>query len=99
VYLGLLLIPDFVAVGIYTVFGFGVKKSRSQAVVFEEEASKPQEYEMGTQMGQGYEMGPPQGIGVMAGNKDGRQPRAGRRSRRRRGPIHMLYYAIAGRGE
>lgn len=105
VYLGLLLIPDFVAVSIYTVFGFMVKKAMPSALMYEAQMAKPEGSEMGVQasQGHGYERAPPQGMGVTDGRRDfrqeGRHGQPGRRHRRRRGPIHMLYYAIAGRGE
>jgi len=113
VYLGLLLVLDFVAVSIYTAFGFVVGRAGPRNVAYEEEARKQEGYEQGTQpaQGQGYDAGTSthQG-GVLQGHRrggdgstldqgSGRQGRGGRRNRRIRGPIHMLYDAIAGRGE
>lgn len=113
VYLAFLLIPDFIAVSIYTLFGFVLGRSPvREDVRYGDERAKAEGSQMGSQQGQGspgYEMGQNEGGSMGSGggtqqplqqeSGNGRQGRMGRRQRRRRGPIHMLYYAIAGRGE
>jgi hypothetical protein len=84
VYLGLLLIPDFISVAIYTVCGFKVKKMPPAAE---------------WQLGKDNEIGPHSGqFGTTdaEGNVQAEQPARMRRQRRRgpRGPIGMLIGAI-----
>ena len=112
VYLDLLLIPDFVSVSIYTLFGFLVERSPvREQIRFEEEQGKAEEYPMVSQQGQGstgFQMGQSEGSLMTDGGGrqeafqdigNGRRGRVGRRQRRRRGPLHMLYYALFERGE
>jgi hypothetical protein len=98
VYLALLLIPDFVALLIYTLFGFAVPKAapRDTTHVYTDTESGAKD-EMGTQEGgyvggQAYQEPASSNIGN-AYQSGGRSQR--RRQRRRGGPLHMLYYAIA----
>jgi hypothetical protein len=100
VYLALLLIPDFVALLIYTLFGFVVPKAtpRNTTPVYTDTESGPKD-EMGSQEGS-YAGGPAyqEPASSNIGNTyqpEGRRQR--RRERRRGGPLHMLYYAIADR--
>lgn len=86
VYLGLLLITDFISVAIYTVCGFKVKKMPPAEW---QEYNAGKDNEIGPQSGQ---FGTPDA----EGNVQAAQPARTRRQRRRgpRGPIGMLIGAI-----
>lgn len=98
VYLGLLLIPDFVSVTIYTVFGFKIKPLQragewpasytANGDEFPQETNQPATFDGPTGSYQDVE-----GKSQPAVTP---QPSRRRRQRRIRGPIHMLIDAIRG---
>ena len=87
VYLGLLLIPDFISVAIYTVCGFKVKTMPP--------AAEWQDYNTGKGSETSPQSGQPETTNA-EGNVQAAQPTRTRRQRRRRarGPIGMLIGAI-----
>jgi hypothetical protein len=84
VYLGLLLIPDFISVAIYTVCGFKVKKMPP--------AAEWQEYNTRKDNETNPQSGQPNAQGNVQDEQPGRTRR--RRGRGPRGPIGMLIGAI-----
>lgn len=99
VYLALLLIPDFISLLIYTLFGFVVPKAAPRDTTVYTDTESGAKDEMSPQEG-GYVGGPAyqEPASSNVGNNYSQQGgRRGRRQRRRGGPLHMLYYAIMDR--
>ena len=92
VYLGLLLIPDFISVAIYTICGFMVRRTPLPAEAQEYNAGKDMETSPQTVQTVMFEQA---GAGIEGTVQSTQPPRTRRQRRRRpRGPIGMLIRAI-----